>query len=377
MKELIYMDNAATTRLSDAAVSAMAPFMGDMYANPSGAYMFAYECRKMIEKCREEIAALINADADEIYFTSGGTEGDNLAIKKFIDYNNSNIAVSEIEHHAVLNSANDIKSEHVNVNMIKVDKDGKVDMEYIKHKANDFDLIGVMMANNEVGTIEPVYEIGEVLKEKRALFFCDAVQAFAHVPVDVKKMNVDILTASAHKFGGPKGVGYVYINKSRVFRPLISGGSQERGKRAGTENTAGIAGMTAAAKKAIADIKENYEKEKNLRDIIIAGLMYKLPDVKLNGHMYDRLPGNVNISFKGVDGQALLSFLDDHNICVSTASACNYKESEVSHVLKAMGVDDEYAKGTIRLTVNHENTVDEAVYVCKMIEEGVNMLRNI
>lgn len=377
MERLIYMDNAATTRLCDAAVSAMIPFLQEEYANPSGNYEFAYKVRRAVEKARKDIAMLINAREDERYFNSGGTEGDNQALRTFVSVINGKFAVSKIEHHAVLNTCDDISRWGGKVQYIDVDKEGIVNLDYIKNIIDDTDLISVMAANNEIGTIEPIKEIGKIKKEKNTLFHVDAVQAFGHIPIDVNELNIDILTASAHKFGGPKGVGFMYVRRGKVFKPFITGGSQERGKRGGTHNTTGIVAMAAAARQNVENMSKYKEYEIKLRDIMISRLLSEIPDSRLNGSGLNRLPGNVNISFKGIDGQALLMFLDDNNICASTASACSASDNKISHVLEAIDVPGDYTAGTIRLTLNHENNIYQVMKVCEVIKAGVLMLRNL
>lgn len=374
MEKLIYMDNAATTRVCDEAISAMVPLMNEYYANPSGSYSFSQKCARMMNQARYEIAGMINACPGEIYFNSGGSEGDNQAIKCFIGKNAKKIAVSAIEHHAVINSSKDLESRGVGTEIIPVDERGMVSTSYIRNMKG-CSLISVMMANNEVGTIQPIEEIGEIAASKNVIFHSDAVQAFGHIPIDVKKLNVDVMTVSAHKFGGPKGTGFMYVRSGLDFKPLINGGGQEGGKRAGTENTIAIAGMAAAAKTANDNLISRMEYEMKIRDLIIGRLSREIPDSKINGDRTRRLPGNINISFKNVMANALLLYLDDNNICASAASACS--KGSVSHVLSAMKVDDDYLRGTIRLTINHENTVEEAMKVCDVIRMGVMMLRKM
>lgn len=374
MQKLIYMDNAATTRLCDEAVSAMMPFMNKYYANVGGAYSFANQCENLLEQAREKIAYTINAKPSEIYFNSGGTEGDNQAMC-IIGKNNKRMLVSEIEHHAVIKSCEREIAKGAKVKWIPVDSNCFVDLNYIKKNAGNCDLISVMLANNETGVIQPISEIGKI--KQNCILHTDAVQAYGHIPIDVSKLNVDILNVSAHKFCGPKGIGFIYIKEGTPINPFMLGGGQERGVRSGTQNTIAIAGMCQAAIEAYKNMNYRIQYETKLRNIMINRLLKENKGAVINGSMDNRLPGNINISFEGISSKALIVYLDDHNICVSRASACSNLTYELSHVLKAMKIDEDLIRGTIRITLNHENTVKEIMHVCDVIKEGVSILRNM
>lgn len=378
---MIYLDNAATKATLDIAKKAMELYQNKYYANPSSNYGFAERSKNVIEKTRKNIADILNVLPEEIYFTSGGTESDNWAIKNTALENvhrGNHIISSKIEHHAVLNSLKYLENNGFKVSYARVFENGRVDVNSIKRLTTDkTTLITCMMANNETGVIQPIEEIGSFTRDKNIVFHTDAVQTFTHIPIDCKKSNIDMLSASAHKFGGPKGVGFLYINNANKLLPYIHGGSQERGMRGGTSNVAGIAGMGAAAVESVKNMKEWNRKTKELRDYMALRLLKEIPFARINGDMENRLDNNLNLSFQYVDGFTLLELLDAKGICASGASACKSADKEPSHVLRAMGIPDEISKGTIRMTLSENNTIEEIEEVIEEIKRNVENLRKI
>ena len=376
MQKLIYMDNAATTRTDSRVREKMIPYFTERYSNPSGLYNFARENKKEIDASRKIIASIINAEPEEIYFTSGGTESDNWVIKNTLNTERKHIITSKIEHHAILNSCEFVEENGGRVTYVDVDKLGKIspgDIE--KNIDRDTSLISIITANNEVGTIQNIGRIGEIAHEYDVRFHTDAVQAFGHIPIDVKKMKISMLSASGHKFGGPKGIGFLYINDKCNIKSFIHGGSQENFMRAGTYNVPGIIGMGEAAKIANENMEYRMKYESELRDYIIRNVLYKIPFSRLNGDNRNRLPNNINFSFRYVDGEMLLLMLDDMGICASAGSACNSGSSKPSHVLTAMGLSEEVAYSSIRLTLSHETSREDADYVIKSLINAVEKLR--
>lgn len=376
---MIYLDNAATTRTSDEAVRAMQPYMDTYYGNPSSAYEFGGIGREVIEQGRRSIARMINCGEGEIYFTSGGTEGDNFAIKQICDANRKrkgHIITTGIEHHALLHSCEAVERQGFDVTYLSVDGMGRVRLNELANAVRgDTILISVMYANNEIGTIEPIERIGKIARDRGVLFHTDAVQSFAHIPIDVKHCHVDMLSASSHKFHGPKGVGFMYVRDGIRLHPFMDGGSQEKGMRAGTGNVAGIVGMVTAAEEAYAAMRQNIRKETKLRDYFIRRVTSEIPRVYLNGHPSYRLPNNINISIDGVDGAVLMVMLDLQGICVSTGSACTQGNGTPSHVLRALGFSYERASSSIRLTMSDDTTKEELDYTLSVIKSEVKKLR--
>lgn len=369
VKYMIYADNAATTKLCKEAYDAMKPYLFEEYGNASQPYFFAKPEKKALREARETVATSIGATPEEIFFTSGGTESDNWVIKSslFFDSVKNELITSQIEHHAILNSCNTVQTLGIPVNYLSVDSAGIVRSTELERCISDRTaLVSVMYGNNEIGTIEPIKELAEIVHSRGALFHTDAVQAVGHIPIDVHALNVDLLSASAHKFNGPKGIGFLYIRKGVTLPPYADGGSQERGWRAGTENVAGIVGMAAALQKNIAKIEEESSRLKALEDTLVSCLQQVGLDFKRNG-AENHLPGNVNLSFRGADGEMLLHRLDLKGICISTGSACDSVNTQVSHVIKAINVPEEYAEGTIRITFGADNTEDDAVKIADAI----------
>ena len=359
MKQLIYADNAATTKLDKHAFEKMLPWLRDEYANASQPYSFARKTRKAVNEARETIAVAINALPEEIYFTSGGTESDNWVIKgsECSKLNNREIITSSIEHHAIINACTAIEAKGDTVVYLPSSKTGVITPESLKENISDnTNLVSVMFSNNEIGTIEPIKELAEIAHEYDALFHTDAVQAIGHVPIDVQLLGVDMLSASAHKFNGPKGVGFLYIRKGTVIKPLIDGGLQESGRRAGTENVAGIVGMASALSENCKRMEENAGHIKLLENKLLE-LISELNFIR-NGDI-NHVPGNLSLSFKGADGETLLHRMDLKGICISTGSACDSVNTQISHVIKAIGIPNEYAKGTIRISLGKDNTLEE------------------
>ena len=378
---MIYLDNAATTKVNKKVLESMMPYFSEIYCNPSAAYSFATKGRIAIEEARNYAAKLIGASDMEIYFTSGGSESDNWAIKavaeSFSD-KGKHIITTKIEHHAVLHTCEYLERHGFDITYLNVDSDGKVRLDELKKSIReDTILISVMTANNEIGTIQPVAEIGKIAHEKGILFHTDAVQAYGHIPMNVDEMNIDLLSASGHKFNGPKGVGIMYIRKGVKIRSFIHGGSQERGRRAGTYNVPGIAGLGTAAKLAMENMAKRAEKEKELRDYFIDRISAEIPYTVLNGHREDRLPNNINFCFRFVEGESVLIMLDQAGICASSGSACTSGAIDPSHVLRAIGLSDEMAHESLRLTLSYENTKEEIDTVVGELKRIVERLRGM
>ena len=362
VKWMIYADNAATTKLDADAFEAMKPYLMEEYGNASQPYFFAKSAKKAIAAARESIAECIGADPEEIYFTSGGTESDNWAIKSvlFTKSSKRKVVTSQIEHHAVLNACHSLEELHVPVEYLPVGNNGIVksgDLEASLHE--DAALVSIMLANNEIGTIEPIQELCNIAHAHGALFHTDAVQAVGHISINVKSLGVDMLSASAHKFNGMKGSGFLYIRKGIDIHPFSDGGSQERGKRAGTENVAAIVAMASSLKKNCERMEESALKLHRIEERFLENLTAANLDYIKNGNS-DHLPGSINISIRGADGELLLHRLDLKGICISTGSACDSVNTQISHVIKAIGVPEEYAKGTIRVSFGAENTEKDA-----------------
>ena len=376
----IYADNAATTRMSRAAIEAMLPSMEEHYGNPSSLYTLGQEAKEILEKSRSEIASVIGADPKEIIFTSGGSEADNQALRSAAELGKKagkmHIVSSAFEHHAVLHTLRRLEQEGFEVTLLDVHGDGLVRAEELEEAIReDTCLVTIMYANNEIGTIQPIREIGAVCKKHGVLFHTDAVQAVGHLPINVKESGIDMLSASAHKFHGPRGIGFLYARKGVRLTNLIEGGAQERGKRAGTENVAAIAGMAAALKESAAHMEENAAHMSALRDRLIQGLS-RIPHSALNGDAKKRLPGNVNFSFEGIEGESLLLLLDDRGICASSGSACTSGSLDPSHVLLAIGRVHDVAHGSLRLSLGEDATEEEVDYMIRNVSEVVEYLRS-
>ncbi len=376
----IYADNAATTKMSRKAIDTMIPYMEEIYGNPSSLYETGQRAKEALESAREEIAAVINASPQEIFFTSGGSEADNQALRSAAasgaKKGKKHIISSAFEHHAILHTLNRLEKEGFEVTLLPVHENGIVLPQELEAAIRDDTcLVTIMTANNEIGTIQPIKEIGEICKKHGVLFHTDAVQAMGHLHVDVKEWNVDMLSASAHKFHGPKGVGFLYARKGTVLTNLIEGGAQEKGKRAGTENVPGIMSMAAALKEAAEGIDMNMAHQSALRDRLIRGLS-EIPHSALNGDQKRRLPGNVNFCFEGIEGESLLLLLDDKGICASSGSACTSGSLDPSHVLLAIGRVHDVAHGSLRLTLGEDITEEEVDYMIKSVKEVVEYLRS-
>ena len=381
MDDIIYLDHAATTAVRPEVVEAMLPYFTDKFANPSGIYTFASHNKNEINASRDIIATSIGADSDEIFFTAGGSESDNWAIKAIADSYKSkgkHIITSRIEHHAVLHTCSYLEKNGYEVSYVGVDEKGMVNVDSIRKAIRpDTILISIMTANNEIGTIQPIREIGQLAHEHDIVFHTDAVQAYGQIPIDVEDMNIDMLSASGHKFNGPKGVGFLYIRKSVNIGSFIHGGGQERGRRAGTENVPGIIGIGKAAELSISSLDERSVKEACLRDYFINRILREIPYTRLNGHRIKRLPNNINVSFQFVEGESILIMLDMAGICASAGSACMTGSVEPSHVLTAIGLPQEIIRGSVRFTLGYENTKKEIDFVVDKLKEIVGRLRGL
>ena len=376
----IYADNAATTRMSRTAIEAMIPYMENVYGNPSSLYSIGQEAKEALDQAREQVAAVINADPKEILFTSGGSEADNQALRSAAAIGarkgKKHIISSAFEHHAILHTLNRLEKEGFEVTLLPVHENGLiVPAELEAAIREDTCLVTIMTANNEIGTIQPIGEIGEICKRHGVIFHTDAVQAVGHLPIDVKEMNIDMLSASAHKFHGPKGVGFLFARKGIALMNLIEGGAQEKGKRAGTENVPGIMSMAAALKEASDHLGENAAHQTALRDRLIRGLL-EIPHSALNGDAQRRLPGNANFCFEGIEGESLLLLLDDKGISASSGSACTSGSLDPSHVLLAIGRVHDVAHGSLRLSLGEDITEEEVDYIIQSVKEVVEYLRS-
>lgn len=377
----IYLDNAATTRVREEVLQEMLPYFRDNYANPSAIYGFAGEAKKAVGKAREQAAALIGAKPNEIYFTAGGSESDNWAIRAVAEGladKGRHIITSKIEHHAVLHTCEYLEKQGYEVTYLDVDAEGRVAPEALRRAIRpDTILISIMAANNEIGTIEPLAKLGEIAREKGILFHTDAVQAYGHIPLNVEEMHIDLLSASGHKLNGPKGAGILYCRENVRLRPLIHGGAQERGRRAGTLNVPGIVGFGKAAELAGETMQERAAREAGLRDYLIDRVLAEIPYTRLNGHRQDRLSNNASFCFRFIEGESLLILLDQKGICGSSGSACTSGALDPSHVLLAIGLPHEIAHGSLRLTLSEETTEEELSYVVESLKEIVERLRNM
>ena len=376
---MIYLDNAATTRVSAEVFEAMKPYFCEQYANPSAIYSFAGSAAKAVDEARRQSAALIGAQPNEIYFTAGGSESDNWAVKAAAEASaakGKHLITSVIEHHAVLHTFEYLEKHGFEVTYLPVDEDGIVKLDALEAAIRkDTTLISVMAANNEIGTIQPLKEIGALAKKNGILFHTDAVQAYGHIPLDVDALNIDLMSVSGHKFHGPKGIGFLYIRKGVRPGAFIHGGAQERARRAGTHNTPGIVGLGTAAALAAAQMKENIEKETKLRDYLIKRVLEEIPYSRLNGHRVNRLPNNANFCFRFIEGESLLILLDQKGICASSGSACTSGSLDPSHVLLAIGLPHEIAHGSLRLTLSEETTQEEIDVTVEAIKNIVERLR--
>ena len=380
-KKLIYMDNAATTPVKPEVLDAMLPYFTEKFGNPSSIYSISSENKKAITDAREVIAKTINTTPENIYFTAGGSESDNWALKATADAYASkgkHIITTKIEHHAILHTCEYLETKGFEITYLDVDENGLVKLDELTAAIRpDTILISVMFANNEIGTIEPIAEIGKIAHEHGVLFHTDAVQAYTQVPIDVEAMNIDMMSTSGHKINGPKGIGFLYIRKGVKIKSFIHGGAQERHRRAGTENVTGIIGLAKAAEIATANMKERTAEEIKVRDHLIERIEKEIPYAKLNGDRVKRLPNNVNFSFQFVEGESMLILLDSKGICASSGSACTSGSLDPSHVLLAIGLPHEIAHGSLRLTISDQITMEDADYVVDNLKEIVNHLREM
>ena len=381
MKKTVYLDNAATTKTAPEVVEAMLPYFTENFGNPSSVYSFSNTAKKAVMEARETIAEALGAKKEEIYFTAGGTESDNWALKATADAYQSkgnHIIVSKIEHHAILHTCDYLEKKGFEITYIDVDEDGVLKLDELEKAIRpETILISVMFANNEIGTIQPIKEIGEMAKKYGVLFHTDAVQAFGQMPINVDEMNIDMLSGSGHKLNGPKGVGFLYIRTGIKNRSFVHGGQQERARRAGKENVTGIVGLSAAVKRANRIMEEKTAYEEKLRDYLMHRIECEIPYSKLNGHRSKRLANNVNFSFQFIEGEALLLSLDAKGICASSGSACTSGSLDPSHVLLAIGLPHEIAHGSLRLTLSEETTKEEIDYVVDSLKDIVERLRNM
>lgn len=378
---MIYLDNAATTKTAPEVVEAMLPYFTEYYGNAGGIYGLGNKSKRAVIDAKETIAATLGAEPNEIYFTAGGTESDNWAVKACYETyrdKGKHIITTKIEHHAVLHTCEYLSKQGAEITYLDVDEDGLIDLEQLEKAIRpDTILVSVMSANNEIGTIQPVKEIGKIAAKHGILFHTDAVQAYGQLPIDVAECHIDMLSASAHKFNGPKGVGFLYIGKKARIHSFIHGGQQERGRRAGTENIPGIVGMAAAVKRAYRIMEEKTAKEVELRDYLISRVEREISGTRLNGHRTNRLPGNVNFSFASVESETALIMLDMQGICASGGSACTTGSIDPSHVLLATGSSPETARGALRLTLSEENTKEEMDIVVEELKRIVGKIREM
>lgn len=381
MKKLIYLDNAATTKTSEEVVAAMLPYFTEYYGNPSSVYEFASESKKAVSNARRTIAETLGVQENEIYFTAGGSEADNWALKATAEAYQSkgkHIITTKIEHHAILHTAEYLEKRGFEITYIGVDENGVVKVDELEKAIRpDTILISVMFANNEIGTIQPIKEIGEIAKKHGVLFHTDAVQAYGQLPINVDELHIDMLSSSGHKLNGPKGIGFLYIRKGVKIRSFVHGGAQERKRRAGTENVPGIVGYGKAAEIAAKTMKERTAKEIELRDHLIDRVLAEVPYTRLNGHRTNRLPNNANFSFQFVEGESLLILLDNNGICASSGSACTSGSLDPSHVLLAIGLPHEIAHGSLRLTLSAETTMEDIDFVVDCIKQIIERLRSM
>ncbi len=381
MGKVIYLDNAATTQVYPEVVEAMTPFFTEYYGNPSAIYSFAGEANKAVTQAREKLASVIHAKPEEIYFTGGGSESDNWALKATVEaYANKgkHIITTAIEHHAILHTAEYLEKNGCDVTYVGVDENGVVKLDELKAAIRpDTILISVMTANNEIGTIQPIEEIGKIAKENKILFHTDAVQAFGHIPIDVDKMNIDMLSASGHKINGPKGIGIMYIRKGVKIRSFVHGGAQERQRRAGTHNVPGIVGFGKAIELAADNMEERIKYETELRDYLIERVLSEIPYTRLNGHKTDRLPNNASFCFRFIEGESMLILLDQQGICGSSGSACTSGSLDPSHVLLAIGLPHEIAHGSLRLTLSEKTTKEEIDFTVDELKKIIERLRSM
>ncbi len=377
----VYFDNSATTKTDEEVVKAMLPYITENYGNASSIYKIGRDNRKAVEEAREKVAKVLGCEPTEIYFTAGGSESDNTAIKGIAHsykQKGNHIITSKIEHPAVLETCKQLEKEGFEISYIGVDENGIINLEELKKAIKPTTiLISVMFANNEIGTIEPIKEIGKIAKEHQIIFHTDAVQAIGNININVKELEIDSLSLSAHKFYGPKGVGALYVKKSVKFDKLIDGGHQEMNKRVGTENVAGIVGLGKAIELAYENLEEHNKKIKELRDYYVEQVKQKIPYIKINGDMEKRLPGNSNISFRFIEGEGLLLNLDLKGICASSGSACTSGSLDPSHVLLAIGLPHEIAHGSLRISIGKYNTKEEVDYLIESLVEIVNRLREM
>lgn len=381
MKKIIYLDNAATTQVDSKVLEAMLPFFTEYYGNPSAVYSFAETAKKAVEDAREKLAELIHAKKDEIYFTGGGSESDNWALKATAEaYGNKgkHIITSKIEHHAILHTCEWLEKHGFEVTYLDVDEKGLISPEELEKAIRpDTILISIMAANNEIGTIEPLAEIGEIAHKHGILFHTDAVQAFGHIPLDVDAMHIDMLSASGHKINGPKGIGLLYIRKGVKIRSFIHGGAQERQRRAGTHNVPGIVGFGKAAELALANMDERIKYETELRDYLIKRVSSEIPYTKVNGDLEKRLPNNANFCFRFIEGESMLILLDQNGICGSSGSACTSGSLDPSHVLLAIGLPHEIAHGSLRLSLSEKTTREDIDFTIDELKKIIERLRNM
>lgn len=382
MEKLVYLDNAATTRTAPEVVEAMLPYFSEFYGNPSSVYDFAGKSKEAVSNARGQIAEVLGAKKEDIYFTAGGSEADNWALKAAFEAyqtKGNHIITTKIEHHAILHTCEYLEKQRgARITYLDVDENGIVRLEDLEKAITpETILISIMFANNEIGSIQPIKEIGMIAREHGILFHTDAVQAFGQIPINVDECCIDMLSSSGHKINGPKGIGFLYIRKGVKIRSFVHGGAQERKRRAGTENVPGIVGYGAAAKRAADTMAERAERESKLRDYLIHRITTEIPYVKLNGHTEKRLPNNVNVSFRFVEGESLLLMLDSYGICGSSGSACTSGSLDPSHVLLAIGLPHEIAHGSLRLTLGEDTTKEDLDYTVDKLKEIVKNLRNM